>query len=201
MARRLPSPLHNRKPPQPRKPRPNLSLYSDNHLLLIRLIQRVQQQTSLSLPDIAAAFRAADYDPTTIEIELLSEKYHAGRRDFIIPFEAEGNSHVGLNVPAEFLAELGAKGLLENTTHLDESQREIAGLLWAACSEGVPITFFNAKSGSYTSSQFTVGAEWFPELDKHFGTEFNLNLKNSNSSFSVYFSFPYEQSTGYKKYE
>ncbi len=65
----------------------------------------------------------------------------------------------------------------------------------------VPITFFNAKSGSYNASQFTVGAEWYPELDKHFGTEFNLNLKNSYSSFSVYFSFPFEQSTGYKKYE
>lgn len=65
----------------------------------------------------------------------------------------------------------------------------------------LPITFFNAESGSYTASQFTVGAEWFPELDKHFGTEFNLNLKNSYSSFSVYFSFPFEQSIGYKKYE
>ena len=130
--------------PQPRKPRPNLSLYSDNHLLLIRLIQRVQQQTSLSLPDIAEAFRAADYDPTTIEIELLSEKYHAGRRDFIIPFEAEGKSNVGLNVPPEFLAELGAQGLLENTAQLDESQREIAGLLWAARSEGVPMSFFQS---------------------------------------------------------
>lgn len=65
----------------------------------------------------------------------------------------------------------------------------------------VPFTFFNAKSGSYTASQFTVGAEWFPEQDKHFGTEFNLNLKDSHSSFSVYFSFPFEQSIGYKKYE
>ena len=44
--------------PQPSKPRPNLSLYTDNHLLLIRLILRVQQQTSLSLPEIATAFRA-----------------------------------------------------------------------------------------------------------------------------------------------
>lgn len=130
--------------PQPRKPRPNLSLYTGNHLLLIRLIQRVQQQTSLSLPDIAAAFRAADHDPTTIEIELLSDKYHAGRRDFIIPFEAESKSDVSLNVPPEFLAELGTHGLLENITHLDESQREIAGLLWAARGEGVPITFFQS---------------------------------------------------------
>jgi DNA-binding transcriptional MerR regulator len=145
--------------PQPRKPRPNLSLYSDNHLLLIRLIQRVQQQTSLSLPDIAAAFRAADYDPTRIEIELLSDKYHAGRRDFIIPFEAETKNNVGLHVPEEFLAELHTRGLLENSTHLDESQREIAGLLWAAHSEGVPITFFqSARDTLRTLAEIEVKA-------------------------------------------
>jgi DNA-binding transcriptional MerR regulator len=130
--------------PQPRKPRPNLSLYTDNHLLLIRLILRVQQQTTLSLPDIAIAFRAADYDPTTIEIELLSEKYHAGRRDFIIPFEAETKSNVSLSVPQEFIDELAEHGLLDTSAPLNESQIEIAGLLWAARSEGVPIDFFQA---------------------------------------------------------
>ncbi|MCB1703774.1 MAG: MerR family transcriptional regulator [Halioglobus sp.] len=130
--------------PQPSKPRPNLSLYTDNHLLLIRLILRVQQQTSLSLPEIATAFRAANYDPTTIEIELLSDKYHAGRRDFIIPFEAETRSDVSLSVPQAFLDNLHRHGLLDQTDHLDESQREIAGLLWAASNEGVPIDFFQA---------------------------------------------------------
>jgi len=130
--------------PQPRKPRPNLSLYTDNYLLLIRLILRVQQQTTMSLPDIATAFRAADYDPTTIEIELLSDKYHAGRRDFIIPFEAEIKSSVSLSVPPAFIDELAEHGLLDTTAPLDESQTEIAGLLWAARSDGVPINFFQA---------------------------------------------------------
>lgn len=130
--------------PQPRKPRPNLSLYTETHLQLIGLILRVQQQTSLSLPEIAAAFGAAHYDPTTIEIELLSDKYHAGRRDFIIPFEAEIRSNVNLSVPQQFLEELHEHGLLDNTGPLDESQQEIAGLLWAASKEGVPIDFFQS---------------------------------------------------------
>jgi DNA-binding transcriptional MerR regulator len=130
--------------PQPSKPRPNLSLYTENHLQLIRLILRAQQQTSLSLPEIAAAFRTADYDPTTIEIELLSDKYHTGRRDFIIPFQAETRSNVSLSVPQEFLEELRRHDLLDNTDPLDESQKEIAGLLWAARSEGVPIVFFQS---------------------------------------------------------
>lgn len=65
---------------------------------------------------------------------------------------------------------------------------------------GLPITWFSGDKNSYTATQFTVGAEWFPETDKHIGAEFNLNLNNSLSSFSVYFSFPFEGSTGYKRY-
>lgn len=65
---------------------------------------------------------------------------------------------------------------------------------------GLPITFFSGKDHNYTATQFTVGAEWFPREDKHIGAEFNLNLDNSLSSFSVYFSFPFEGSIGYKKY-
>ncbi len=64
---------------------------------------------------------------------------------------------------------------------------------------GLPITFFNTKDKSYVATQFTVGAEWFPEDDKHIGAEFNLNLSNSISSVSVYFGFPFEGQTGYKK--
>lgn len=134
--------LRARLLPKPRKPRPNLSLYTENHLLLIRLILRLQQQTTLSLADIAAAFRSADYDPTVIELELLSDKYSAGRRDFIIPFAPETKSSVSLNFPQEFIDELHRSGLLENNIPLDENQAEIAGLLWAARNEGVPLSFF-----------------------------------------------------------
>ena len=145
--------------PQPHKPRPNLSLYTENHLRLIRLILRAQQQTSLSLPEIAVAFRTADYNPTTIEIELLSDKYHAGRRDFIIPFEAETQSNVNLSVPQTFLKELQRHGLLDNIDQLDESQKEIAGLLWAARNEGVPIAFFqSARENLQTLADLEVKA-------------------------------------------
>jgi DNA-binding transcriptional MerR regulator len=130
--------------PKPRKPRPNLSLYSENHLLLIGLILRIQQQTTLSLPEIASVFKAANYDAHTIEIELLSDKYSAGRREQIIPFAAETRSSVSLSIPQAFLDELHDNGLLEQTDALDESQREIAGLLWAARNEGVPMSFFQS---------------------------------------------------------
>lgn len=64
----------------------------------------------------------------------------------------------------------------------------------------LPITWLSGKHKTYTAAQFTVGAEWFPSEDKHIGGEFNLNLDNALSSVSVYFSFPFEANTGYKKY-
>jgi DNA-binding transcriptional MerR regulator len=136
--------LRARLLPKPRKPRPNLSLYTENHLLLIRLILRLQQQTTLSLTQIATAFKAANYDPMTLEIELLAGKFSTGRRDFIIPFAPETGSDVNLAVPGAFIEELQRSGLLDSGTELEESQKEIAGLLWAAHGEGVPLTFFQA---------------------------------------------------------
>jgi len=136
--------LRARLLPKPRKPRPNLSLYTEDHLQLIRLILRLQQQTTLSLTEIAAAFRKADFDPTTIEIELLSGKFSAGRREHIIPFAPQAAGPVSLNVPQAFIEELRRDGLLEFSSTLDEGQAEIAGLLWAARGEGVPLAFFQA---------------------------------------------------------
>lgn len=136
--------LRARLLPKPRKPRPNLSLYTETHLLLIRLILRLQQQTTLSLTQIATAFKGANYDPTTLEIELLAGKFSTGRRDFIIPFAPDTGSDVSLTVPSAFIEELHRSGLLDSGTALDEGHREIAGLLWAAHGEGVPLSFFQA---------------------------------------------------------
>lgn len=65
---------------------------------------------------------------------------------------------------------------------------------------GLPITFVSEKENSYVASQLTLGALWFPWNTAHLGAEFNLNLKNSVSSASVFFMFPFEGGTGYKKY-
>jgi hypothetical protein len=67
---------------------------------------------------------------------------------------------------------------------------------------GLPITFISETnpSNSYVASQLTLGALWFPWNTAHIGAEFNLNLKNSVSSASVFFMFPFEGATGYKKY-
>lgn len=65
---------------------------------------------------------------------------------------------------------------------------------------GLPITYISTKDSSFTASQFTVGAEWFPRNDRHIGAELNLNMNKSISSISVFFGFPFEASTGYIKH-
>lgn len=52
--------------PLAKKPRSNFSLYTANHLKLIELIRRFQEQTKLSLQDIATVFRAASYDANSM---------------------------------------------------------------------------------------------------------------------------------------
>jgi hypothetical protein len=64
----------------------------------------------------------------------------------------------------------------------------------------LPITYISTKDASFTATQFTLGAEWFPRDDRHIGAELNLNMNKSISSISVYFGFPFEGSTGYIKH-
>lgn len=128
--------------PKPRKPRPNLSLYTENHLALIRLILRFQEQTKLSLIEIADVFVAAQHDASAIEIELLSDRFRTGKSDTIIPFDNSTDSSGSLSFPPEFIASLVAAGLLPDDLPLDQDQEQIAGLLWAATRDGVPLSFF-----------------------------------------------------------
>lgn len=136
--------------PRPEKPRPNLSLYTENHLDLIQLIPRFQQQTNLSLPEIADVFRAAGHDANAIEIELLSDKYRTDSEDNIIPMRVNSNDTRGLTFPAEFLEELVGYSLLSQTDNLGKNESQLAGLLWAARNTGVPLEFFQAARGKLT---------------------------------------------------
>lgn len=64
----------------------------------------------------------------------------------------------------------------------------------------VPFTYMTSDNESFLATQFALGAQWYPWKDIYFGAEFDLNLENSVSSGSVYFMFPFESGTGYKKY-
>jgi len=125
--------------PPARKPRPNLSLYTDNHRALIGLIRQFQEQTKLSLQDIAAVFRAADYDADAIEIELLSTRHSDAT---IIPLKTGSRQARELNLPGDFLRELERSSLLEEADQNAQDREQLAGLLWAAHNAGVPLSFF-----------------------------------------------------------
>lgn len=65
---------------------------------------------------------------------------------------------------------------------------------------GLPITFISEKGSNFVASQIALGALFFPWQNGQIGAEFNLDLKDSVSSASVFFMFPFESGTGYKKY-
>ncbi|MEM9254753.1 MAG: MerR family transcriptional regulator [Pseudomonadota bacterium] len=128
--------------PPAQKPRPNLSLYTDNHLQLITLIRRFQEQTRLSLPDIAAIFVSAAYDANAIELELLSARHSNRPEDAVIPIKRSLTLAHNLEVPEKFLQDLTEAGLLDPSDSLTEDEHQLAGFLWAASSAGVPFNFF-----------------------------------------------------------
>ncbi|MFT6276168.1 MAG: tetratricopeptide (TPR) repeat protein [Halioglobus sp.] len=129
--------------PPAEKPRANLSLYTENHLKLIHLIRKFQEQTKLSLQDIGEVFRTANYDANAIEIQLLSAQYSVGD-DNIIPLKNYPQNTHSLDFPAEFLQQLAKTSLLENPGQLAQDQDQLAGLLWAAHNAGVPLAFFES---------------------------------------------------------
>ncbi len=136
--------------PPAHKPRPNLSLYTVDHLALIGLVRKFQAATKLSLQEIADVFCAADYDTSTIEIELLSAKHSVGGDDNIIPIKRGGQNSRALEIPGEFLHLLYDAGLLAQTDNLDEDEEQLAGLLFAAHQSGVPLRFFREARETLT---------------------------------------------------
>ncbi|MGB1140730.1 MAG: MerR family transcriptional regulator [Halioglobus sp.] len=126
--------------PPAHKPRPNLSHYTADHLRLIALIRKFQEQTRLSLPQIAQLFAGKAFDPNQIEIELLSAGHGDSDDNTIIPLHREKPSEAGISLPAEFIDTLKNLSLLDQD---DSGNREqVAGLLWAAHEAGVPLSFF-----------------------------------------------------------
>ena len=61
---------------------------------------------------------------------------------------------------------------------------------------GVPVTFV---STGVTAVQLMVGAEWLHSQDFQMGGELEMNLQNAFSALSVYFNFPFDEKTGFKK--
>jgi DNA-binding transcriptional MerR regulator len=136
--------------PPTEKPRANLSLYTEVHLKLIELIRKFQEQTKLSLQDIANVFRAASYDVNALEIELLSARYSVTDEDNIIPLKNNLQNTRHLHFPAEFLQQLTNTSLLQFEEQPAQDEHQLAGLLWAAHNAGVPLTFFESAQEKLT---------------------------------------------------
>lgn len=64
---------------------------------------------------------------------------------------------------------------------------------------GLPISFISTKNSTVTALQLALGSELDLEKDRQIGAEFNLNLNDAVTSLTVYFTFSFDDSKGYKK--
>ncbi|MDG2047302.1 MAG: MerR family transcriptional regulator [Halioglobus sp.] len=211
------------------KPRANLSLYSDTHLQLIALVRKCQEQTRLSLPDIAKIFQAANYETGTIELELLSDKYRVDNeaRDNIIPLYGYQHDIGDLDIPAEFEGQLARFDLLDNAAHPDEDEQMIKGLLWAAHSVGVPLDFlqnvrekvaeladqevktliaikrpqlnFNEFVQNITEVDRIINRWMVAEKSRRMRTQFQRVIDNSERALSTLLDTVYKPSSAFQK--
>ena len=129
--------------PPARKPRRNLSLYSDQHLQLIALIQRFRDQTKLSLGDIADAFATHDFDPHRLEMALVSGQFSQQTGSSIVPLsDYRAHDRAGLAFDQSFISLLHDNGLLESDALESADDEKIATVLWKAQEADIPLSLF-----------------------------------------------------------
>ncbi len=129
--------------PPAKKPRRNLSLYSDQHVRLIALIQRFQEQTKLSLGQIAEIFAEQNHDPQRLEMALLSGRFSQQSDSSIVPLGDARKSRQGsLTFDDAFIAELYKNGLLDSDALVSSDDEKIATLLWNARDAGIDLSLF-----------------------------------------------------------
>lgn len=65
---------------------------------------------------------------------------------------------------------------------------------------GLPVTWvYTNNTTSFTAIQFIAGTEWIQSADFQMGGELEMNMQHSTTAISVYFNFPFDEETGFKK--
>ena len=146
--------LRNELLPPPNKPRSNLSLYSDRHIKLIKLIRQYQEKTRLSLPEIGEVFRHHDYEPHSIELHLLTGEHDVDNFPTSLRIEEEVASQIlsdffqepagtgALEFDDAFINALRNASLISTGPELSVHDQKVAGLIWSTQELGVPLEFF-----------------------------------------------------------
>lgn len=127
--------------PKPQKIRSNRSIYTEQHLALILLILRFQNEAHLSLTEITDLFKIHFHDPESLELDFLAGTYRAKpdtqnqnkTRDF--PLE-------NVRLPKDFLQTLEQKGLINSWEKPSPSERKVAALILRGKASGLTLDFF-----------------------------------------------------------
>lgn len=65
---------------------------------------------------------------------------------------------------------------------------------------GLPVTWVYINSTtSVTAIQLIAGAEWQQSADFQMGGELEMNMQHSTPAISLYFNFPFDEKTGFKR--
>lgn len=64
---------------------------------------------------------------------------------------------------------------------------------------GLPVTIIGNSKKTITSLQLAVGGELNLEKGRQIGAEFDLSLNDAVTSLTVFFTFPFDSSVGFKK--
>ncbi len=130
--------------PRNRRTKREWPVYSAKYVDLVRLVLQFQQQTRLTLPQIADVFRKADYDPKEIEISLLAGTHEKpGAAEIVVGISpAKESPAAAIGLPEDFIGELRAAGLAPRHRKLTVSEERAAALIQSGVRAGLPLGFF-----------------------------------------------------------
>lgn len=134
--------------PPARKVREKLALYDENHLRLLRLVQKLQAEKKLPLAFIAQLFKQGKYDAEALELNLVAdmfERANDGRNFF--PSAGQhpdgGGESSEISVSPAIQRELASAGLIDSADGpLTGEERKIAWIVSNAQAKGVSLDFF-----------------------------------------------------------
>ncbi len=131
--------------PPARKVREKLALYGDNHLRLLKLVQKLQKERHLPLGFIGQLFRQAHYDAEALELNLVAGMYDrvAEGQGFLPGSVPSAPAVAELSIAPGLQTELAKLGLVGSASGpLTGEERRIAWCVKSAQEKGLPPASF-----------------------------------------------------------
>lgn len=134
--------------PPARKVREKLALYDENHLRLLKLVQKLQTEKKLPLAFIAQLFKQGNYDAETLELSLVADMFERANdgKNFFPSANRQSNGDdesSEATISPALQRELASAGLIDSADGpLTGEEGKIAWIISNAQAKGVSLGFF-----------------------------------------------------------